>query len=148
MITILRLAFSLLLITAFTGCSSKLTSESIDKSNYIVKFGIFEHDSYTFHEETTTIPMKYDDTGFACGYCIYSKDKTDFVEYSITYPPIPHADGKKHSGLRGPTAKSFNGNVARKFGFDKGDPTGIWNTDFYVNGQLLTSISFEVTQPI
>lgn len=154
MSTILRLVFSLLLISILTQCGSQNTGQAIDRSNYIVKFGVFEPDSYTLHEETTTIPMKFSNTGFSCGYIIYAKDKKDFLEYSITYPPNPTIAGKtitkaskKDTGLRGPTAKSTQGSVAQKFGFDKGDPHGVWSTDLYINGQHLTSISFEVTPP-
>lgn len=139
----------LILTFSLSSCVEKQINTKIDTTNYTVSFGIFEKDTFKLREITTQIPMIYKDTGFSIGYVIQSNDKSDFKEYSIAYPPRAGVAGDEikmtdDKGLKGPIGKSTLGNVAHKFGFDKGDPDGEWLIDIYVNDQLLKSIKFEV----
>lgn len=145
----LLLALGFFLTLSLTSCVEKKIYTNLDLNNYTVEFGIFEKDSFKLKERTTQIPMIYKDNGFSVGYVIQSKDRSDFEEYSIAYPPKEGIAGDEikktgNKGLRGPVGKSTNGNVAHKFGFDKGDPDGTWMIDIFVNDQLIKSIKFEV----
>lgn len=147
----LKFWFLFLLVT-ITGCGGKKIYSDVEKENFVVKFGVFNEDSYTLKEETTTIPLKYQDTGFSVGYVIYAKDKSYFKEYSIAYPPKKGILGRDvkatgvNNGLKGPVASSINGSVGHKFGFDKGDPSGKWLLDIYVNDNLIKEIEFDVVE--
>ena len=135
-----------------SSCAEKQVYSDIDKENFVVKFGVFEKDTFKLKEETTKIPLIYKDTGFSCGYVIYAKDKSNFSEYSIAYPPREGVSGTEvrstgiNNGLRGSVGKSIKGSIAHKFGFDQGDPAGVWAVDVYVNDNLLQSIVFEVLE--
>lgn len=135
-----------------SSCAEKKVYNDIDKENFVVKFGVFEKNTFKLKEETTQIPLVYKDTGFSYGYVIYAKDKSNFSEYSIAYPPregVPGTEVKANSinnGLKGPAGKSIKGSIAHKFGFDQGDPAGEWAVDVYVNDNLLQSIEFEVLE--
>ena len=143
-------AFAAIFVSA---CVEKRAQTQIDPANYIVKFGIFEKETYLIAEETTTIPMQYKDTGFGIGYMISSRDQSDFEEYSIAYPPRDGVAGDEikrtgtSTGLKGPVGKSRKGDISHKFGFDPGDPSGTWLIDIFVNDQLVKSITFEVLPP-
>ncbi len=145
----LLIPLMLLLTISLSSCVEKQVNTKIDTTNYTLSFGIFEKDTFKLKEVTTQIPMIYKDTGFSMGYVIQSNDHSDFKEYSIAYPPREGVAGDEikkagDKGLKGPIGKSTHGNIAHRFGFDKGDPDGEWLIDIYVNNQLLKSITFEV----
>jgi hypothetical protein len=104
-------------------------------------------------EETTKIPRRYIPTGFRFGYLISERNGKPFRLETVTYPPMPPArlgevfknqDPKK--GLRSPP-REFNGKGGSGFGFDPGDPTGLWKMEFYVDGKLFRTIEFTVYEP-
>lgn len=148
---LIKMAFVFLTAFILMSCAEDLSTKNLNPSNYNVVFGIIKKGTLELEKETSIIPLIYQETGFLVGYVVQSKDQSKFSEYSIAYPPSLGVAGKKvkkiedgSTGLKGPVARSLNGNVVQTYGFAKGDPIGKWKLDFYINDQFLKTIEFDV----
>jgi hypothetical protein len=149
-----RLLFSVIALL-FSAATVSAVGAEVDKS-FVLRFGILSEPKpriFEMREETTAIPRYYIPTGFRFGYLIWEKNGKPFLLETVTYPPSPpeklgkaykNQDPKK--GLRS-GQRELNGKGASGFGFDPGDPTGLWKMEFYVDGKLFRSIEFTVYEP-
>lgn len=125
--------------------------------SFELRFGILSQPKpriFVMKEETTTIPRHYNQTGFRFGYLIWEKNRKPFQIETVTYPPSAprmlgnvHSDQSLSGGLRSGPIQLNDGKGATGFGFDPGDPTGLWKMEFFVDGKLLRTVEFTVYEP-
>jgi len=149
-----RLLFSIIALLVSAAAISAVGAEA-DKS-FVLRFGVLSEPKpriFEMKEETTTIPRHYIPTGFRFGYLIWEKNGKPFLLETVTYPPsAPEKLGKVYKnqdpkkGLRS-GRRELNGKGASGFGFDPGDPTGLWKMEFYVDGKVFRTIEFTVYEP-
>ena len=131
-------------------------------SSYSIRFGVIETSpaGVSTIRETTTLPLKLEDTGFLFGFAIVPPDDRPFsLKYVLHLPSAPkHLGGgfaKANPGKPTSTIRSFTKQLSARgrmvpiqpLSFDPGDPIGTWKVEIFVNGQLQKVQSFTVTPP-
>ena len=125
-----------------------------DASGFVVRFGILEVDSsknLVLAKETTTIPMKLQDTGFEYGIVIVPPDDKPFTYRMVLHfsssPKVVTGNGfeshEPSTTMRTPVINA-SGVTYEEYGFDEGDPLGEQSIDVYINGQLAKTIKYTV----
>lgn len=144
------MAFLLALATVQSICAA-------EPDLYSVRFGSIETDANTGKTaltETVSIPLKLKDTGFRYGFEITPPDNKPFsYQYTLHFPSPPEiltgdlgAINPEHPSVTAMSEKleSQGGSTSYFMWFDPGDPTGDWNIEIFVNGQLQKTVSFTV----
>jgi hypothetical protein len=130
-------------------------ASSANTDDFQVKFGIVGKDSDgndTISEETTTIPMKFQETGFAYGLTITPPDDKPYTYHcTLHFPTAPKVmsggfEGKTPSTTIVTDDRQVTGTVTEPYGFDHGDPLGPQSIDLTVNGKLVKTIKFTVVE--
>ncbi|MCE0521696.1 MAG: hypothetical protein LV480_02155 [Methylacidiphilales bacterium] len=124
-----------------------------DTATYSVKFGIIGTDSSGqpfISQETTTIPLRYKDSGFRYGLVITSSTNGTFSYQCIFHfsaPPKITSGGFDSSipsqVMKTPMAQA-SGTALDYYWFDPGDPDGDQSLDVIVNGKLIQTIHYTV----
>jgi hypothetical protein len=146
----------LIALASLVSTASASASDSDAEKSFELQFGIlFERKPgiHSVKESTTEIPRFHGSTGFLFGYLIREKNAKAFQLTTVTYPPsapkilgISYKDQDSSRGLRS-RPRELNGSGVSMFSFDRGDPTGPWKMEIYVDGKLLRTVRFTVYEP-
>jgi hypothetical protein len=127
-----------------------------DVGDYTVRFGILGADSSGndyLSEETTTIPLKYKDSGFRYGWEVVAPDNSPFnvrcvVHFSAALKVITGEafDSTTPSNIMSTSTQQVTGSFIQDFWFDPGDSIGDESVDIFVNDKLVKTIKYTVIQ--
>lgn len=105
-------------------------------------------------EETTSIPLRYRNTGFVWGFVVRSTPPGNHDgHFVLRLPKVPRTIG---SNVRSQSQLGEDGRVITKnfrltggeywqsIVFDEGDPPGTWHLVVYLNGKVVRAFPFEV----
>jgi alpha-D-ribose 1-methylphosphonate 5-phosphate C-P lyase len=121
--------------------------------HYDIRFGILVGDHVA--EETTVIPFFMADTGFRYGFTISHNSNRSYKSYSVhRLPASPITVGGIIKKSEKPTRRIetreeeiIENHSIEEFGFEPGDPLGIYKLDIYINGCVAKSITYKVVTP-
>ena len=132
---------------------SSISYSSSDPQDYHIRFGILGTDSSgndVLAKETTTIPLRFKDSGFRYGLEIVSPHNDSFVYQCVfRYAARPKLltgeweSDQPSSILKTPKVQA-KGSAIEEYWFDPGDPVGEQSVDIFVNDQLVKTIKYTV----
>lgn len=133
-------------------------------ANYQISFGIFESDKEGndyLTNETTTIPLKLQNTGFLYGFEIQPSNQDPYSYQYVLHLPAPSTTsgdlaqtsaGMPVKGALTDVATSSihansGGGTEETMWFDPGDSLGNYSVDILINGKLVKTIAYTVIKP-
>jgi len=137
------------------GGEETVGTDETATSEYKIRFGTVESDlegKDHLTKETTTIPMRLQDTGFRYGVEITPPDNEPYTYHLVFHfsaaPKVVTGDGFENlipsKTLQTKEVTVPGGVMVDENGFDPGDPMGEQSLDVYINGKLVKTIQYTV----
>jgi hypothetical protein len=123
-------------------------------TGYSIKFGILGTDAAGndfLAQETTTIPLKYKDSGFRYGLVITPpNDEAYSYQCVFHFSSAPKVITGAAFDVNEPSATmrtpevQARGEQVEYYWFDPGDPSGDQSVDIFINGKMVRTIKYKV----
>jgi hypothetical protein len=141
----------LTLITAMLIASICASAAAQETKSYDFQFGVLGDGpggTVIVQEETNTLPLLLENSGFRFGYTLRESSGAPFLLKTIFWLPdeprvILGSLIRVNDTIVSPP-QMYHGYAAETFYFNDGDPPGDWQMEVYIDGRLFQIVEFQV----